>query len=447
MKSSLMSFRAASAVVLVLVSLCPLDASAQTSIGFADKDDLDALLAYRLPTWSYRTWFVDGGLDGGGADSARADETSMSNAFHFDLGSSFLWSRQSDRRDIVLEAAVDGDYDRRSDGRDELGSRRTQVSGRYELAGYYRHVWADDRPWVAVKGRVYRSYAESDRQQWGDGYDEEESNLQRRATNEGGAELGIGRIRDVTPLVRAQRVSERLAALGRPRLTSGQVRRVAEALATQYGYDAVYERPDRRFWRDALAPALEGQEPLTPFEMHYLMEVLRENVGARRQGWELAVTADYVETVSRVEHEESRWDTRSLGVRAAWARNLTLNHQLELGVTTDYGWRGAATYEDGVGRASLFARHLWAVADRCHLLTYLGVSGSYAEREPDLIARTVRTELRPTLNVYLEDQLRLYVGGLLYNTQNSAEPSGDRGRVWGWSYNVGLSYDLQRIWG
>jgi Tat protein secretion system quality control protein TatD with DNase activity len=71
-----------------------------------------------------------------------------------------------------------------------------------------------------------------------------------------GAGIGIGRSRDVTPLIRAQRLSERLEALGRPPLSAHQVQQVAQVLAREEGYRIVFDRPDRSFWRDVLEPML-----------------------------------------------------------------------------------------------------------------------------------------------------------------------------------------------
>jgi len=102
-----------------------------------------------------------------------------------------------------------------------------------------------------------------------------------------GPSVGWGRARDVTPLIRAQRLSERLIALDRPPLTSDQVQQIARVLATEQGYRTVFDRPERSFWRDVLEPMLDQENPLSPYEIFYLRDVLAEDIGPRREGVEL----------------------------------------------------------------------------------------------------------------------------------------------------------------
>ncbi|MFH1842241.1 MAG: hypothetical protein ABIF77_03470, partial [bacterium] len=63
-------------------------------IGFSNPDDLESLLAYRLPTWGYRIWDLGFDLGGGGEDDDR-----QSARFGLGLDSSYeLYGESEDRQ-------------------------------------------------------------------------------------------------------------------------------------------------------------------------------------------------------------------------------------------------------------------------------------------------------------------------------------------------------------
>ncbi|PSQ95578.1 MAG: hypothetical protein BRD55_10095 [Bacteroidetes bacterium SW_9_63_38] len=98
---------------------------------------------------------------------------------------------------------------------------------------------------------------------------------------------GIGRVRVVTPVVRALRIRGRLRAVGADAsMTDADVQAAARQLARRPGYEAVYDRPDKCFWRDLFSKIRAADGP-APFEAFYVADVLREPVGVRREGAEL----------------------------------------------------------------------------------------------------------------------------------------------------------------
>jgi len=61
--------------------------------------------------------------------------------------------------------------------------------------------------------------------------------------------IGVGRIRDVTPIFMALRMNERLKALGwEEGLPADRVQRIAQTIAKRNGYISVHDRSDKYFW-------------------------------------------------------------------------------------------------------------------------------------------------------------------------------------------------------
>jgi len=274
--------------VLLLGFLLPGLAAAQSTVGFSDPDELTALLEYRLPDWGWQTWDLAGQFSGAGSshrydgdadlesETARNDNDARLNT-RFDL-----W-RESERRDLRLGLELGGSWSRSYAGVDDEVSRDRSLSGYYSVSGEI-----DLRPsggaWsVAASALAMGDYRENRWEHRSEDSQDENVEIASGHGHLASLGIGLGRIRDVTPLVRAERLNERLVALGRPRLAPAAIQHVAEVLAREYGYRRVFDRPERRFWSDVLEPLIGG-EPLSVAEVFYLTDVMQENLGTRWQG-------------------------------------------------------------------------------------------------------------------------------------------------------------------
>lgn len=316
------------ALTAAVLCLC-LPALAQTSIGFEDPDDTATLLEYRLPDWGWRTWDATFDLGGAANESyAGDDDRDVNNRFSTRLGTRFEINRESERRDWRTNGTASGGYQRSHDGSTTAERSSRSLNSFLSLSGDLREYLGGGPFFVRVGGRLSHRYNESiTEQRRPEGIPE--SRRYGRAESLGArAGFGVGRVRDVTPLIRAQRLSERLVALGRPALTRDQVLAIASVLATEQGYRTVFERPDRSFWRDTLEPMLDPANPLSPYEIFYLRDVLSEDVGPRTQGAWIQVVANFDESRASSGGQESVSPRRSAGLVASWDHNLNLNHQL-----------------------------------------------------------------------------------------------------------------------
>ncbi len=391
-----------------------------SSFGFAEPSDVSALIAYRLPDWGYRT--VDLGLDlyssGGnyGVDDAQAQLSELA---------ALSWLRESERRSWRFAVSHTGRWNWREADTPQGESRSHALDGGLDAQGERRH-YLDERFSLlgqVTAGSTYRenSYRLNDQRLLSVG---------RQFAGSASLGLGWGRLRDVTPLLQARRISERLRALDRAPLGAAEERTLAEMLAARQGFNVVYDRPNRRFWQAALGPALAGSEPLTPFEVLYLADVERERLGTRTEGFRIDLTSRlryFSDTGSRPR------TTLGPQLALAWSHNPDLDHQY--GVTLDGGfdWWDQDSGLREAGTVGLAGRYLWVAADRVHWDNRVYSQFEYAKRRWSYlneIARSRYAGVESRCDFYVEDRLTLSPRLEVAYRHDEIDGDVDQGLIW-----------------
>jgi hypothetical protein len=411
------------------------------SYGFSNPDDVQSLYDYRLPDWTYRNWRLNLDLNGRGSKTRVSEGSHHDNDFRTQLSTIFRQDWENDLNNYYLAGSLLGTYSHLHDG--SLSGTRSQdyLRGLYGLdAGMDRYL--GQGPFF-VSGQLslngeYRE--ETNEYSPGDADSNDHKRLLRSSTR--GTELGfgMGRVRNVEPLIRAERMNERLQALGKPALDRQAVLRVARALAKQGGYGLVYSRPDRRFWEEVLEPVLVEAGSLSPYEMHYLAEALEEYVGNRNQGWSVRATYGFTEGRG---HDLGSGDIyqKELGptLQAHWSHNLSLEHQISLRASYSYQWSDSYGHETEFSLAGLELSHLWLLTDRHRLESALGAShNSRHENRMGVAQLNFRFFSR------LEDKLSLMTA-LEGGYQWTKDPMDREAMAWRWQYQLGLVYYLDKF--
>lgn len=429
-------------------------ATAQTSLGFADPKDTTNLLEYRLPDWGYRTWDLEFDLYGGGRDRYSGDrDQNLDNYFNTGLKSDFNLYRESELRTTNVYADILGTF-ARSQFASSTDARYTrQMEGTFSGGGILNEYLGGGPFSLDARGYFRLNYSESHHEDnYGQG-PQEYQYFGRSKSYRVGLGAGWGRVRDVTPLIRAQRLSERLTALGRSSLSPTQVQKIARVLATEQGYRFVFDRPGKSFWRDVLEPMLDPNHPLSPYEIFYLRDVMDENVGTRGQGTKLGVFYEYWDT----RRSSGNWDYRGISrwpyLNFLWVTNPTLNHQwtLQAGVSYYQSSGGDRRNENVKGQLNL--TYLWTIADRYRWDINLDFTSYYNddyESGSQAIRRSLDSRLGSTFLVFMENSLALRLSASVTNLQESNGESiwiEDPGynRIWRWSYGIGFEYYLDRV--
>ncbi|MCK9994746.1 MAG: hypothetical protein KAH56_00530, partial [Candidatus Krumholzibacteria bacterium] len=432
--------------VFVLLALLIQSCPAQTSIGFENPGDTTNLLEYRLPDWGYRTWDLGFALSGAGADDYYGDSNyNISNRFSTQLSSGLVLYRESETRTRSLFADVGGSYGRSHYGNETHERSGHNLDGDLAASGKWQEFLGEGPVSVLASGGVNWNYTESIQESQGLGQVDESRRFTRRHIYSMSLGAGLGRVRDVTPLIRAQRLSERLKALGRTVLTPYQIQQVASVLAQEQGYRSVFDRPSRSFWRDVLEPMLDQDNPLSPYEIFYLADVMSEDVGPRKQGTELQGRFFYHEYGSDDDFRSYGRISRGPAVFFLWTRNLNLDNQLSLRASARYATVGGQEYKEELVSGGMDLAHLWTIADRYRLDTSLNVAGYYNEQNFDAeraINRSIETTLHSIFRIFLEDSMALSAS-VLGSSRQSGHDSisyvyADRySRSWHWSYGIG----------
>jgi len=439
---------------LVLLALLTQSCPAQTSIGFENPGDTTNILEYRLPDWGYRTWDLGFALSGAGADGYFGDSNyNISNRFSTQLSSGLVLYRESESRTRSLFADVGGGYGRYHNGNATSETSGHNLDGDLGARGRWQEFLGEGPVSILASGGANWNYQESIQESQGLGQVDEIRRFTRRHVYSLSLGAGLGRVRDVTPLIRSQRLSERLEALGRTALTPYQIQQVARVLAQEQGYRSVFDRPNRSFWRDVLEPMLDQDNPLSPYEIFYLADVMNEDVGPRRQGTELQGRFIYNEYGS--DDFLGKWGQifRGPAVIFLWTRNLNLDNQLSLGASARYASVGGQDYKGEEVSGGMDLAHLWTIADRYRLDTSLNVAGYYNERNDDadrMINRSIQTTIHSMFRIFLEDSMALSASVFGSNRQSERDrvafvDTDQYSRTWNWSYGIGIEYYLDRI--
>jgi hypothetical protein len=422
----------------------PGTASAQTSIGFTHPDSMGALLSYRLPDWGYRTIHLNFGLLGNGYKNsgfpASLSETQASASQALNL----QWFRESEQRTWSLFGRQSGSWNWNQTSQEPEDAIASILQGTVSAGAYSRNY---------ISGNLFMFGSASANAQYREQRAQEDSNrdLSIRRDFSGALNLGagLGRMRDVTPVLQAERINERLQALGRPPVPLEDVLRLASVLAKRGGYDRVFDRPDRQLWRDVLEPLIARGETLSPFETYYLGDVFQEALGSRREG----VLVNASASLQRETENFANSYSTSFGVTywgpsvgMEWSHNLNLDHQLSASGNVNYYWLdfdNGAEGERGVAFVSL--AHQWVVADR--FLWSNGLSGNLtyneitAPAEVRTISRQKAARLLSVFSFYVEDRIRLAPSAEVNWTRQEFEETWREQMSWHLEFNI--VYDLE----
>ena len=205
--------------VLIAMIAPPASVLAQESIGFADPGDIQPLLDYRLPDWGYRNWELSGSLDASGDDDNPLDrQQSLSPRLRYGR------YHESERSVWRITGELSGGFDR-SDWSSQ--GVLQDMDGRLLASGWIDRYFRS--PWFYSLIAIINAYYDESRL-------DDMRSVDRSFSHYLSIGLGHGHQRNVVPLLRAKRISERLRALGRDPLSDREVERLAEVIAQQGGY-------------------------------------------------------------------------------------------------------------------------------------------------------------------------------------------------------------------
>ncbi|MBL7959471.1 hypothetical protein JNL27_04450 [bacterium] len=412
---------------LILLSLLTISAEAQ-SIGLPSNEP-KPLKDFRLPDWGYTSTKLTLDVTALGQNrksDGRSDYTSNQT---FTLTPFYSYFRESEQRKVTFDAYMNSRFlfsKSRYDNSDGDYRWTTKLnSNRWQL-----HLKNENRSFFS--GNYYRITPEfnynDDRDEYKNTY-EDYSTFPYRDKNKSTYDsryydaklslaFGIGRIRNVTPVVRALRLNERLKAFDKDlELDQSELEQAAVEFTRFPGYQNTYDRPDRFFWKSFP----EKLSTLTPFETHYLNDVFDEVVGLRLQGSEIDLGAR-ITRIDVLHKVKSEYDNATSKLKATFAgpelsARLYNNYSLkgQIGFTGQGNWDFRMNEKDynPIKNAVQFligAEHLYVISD--HVLwkinpSYLKVKVKSDNPFGDDTYTSSLMMLKSSLTYYIENRFNL----------------------------------------
>ena len=416
---------------------------AQETIGFTDPDEVYHLENYRLPTWGYDLLFLD--FDGAFSSVNQFNDTRNQNT-NGRLAPNYHYYRESEELIIDGRASLPLNLSRSSTKTAadiESSTREFDLLLSGAANGKY---YLDDL--LFATGQVEIDINTNRRTTDGDNQPEQ---FRRQADTRLalGVGAGYGRVRNVTPVIRALRFNERLNALNAGSLNDGQIQDLASVFAQRTGYTRVFDRPNRHFW-DAIsntAPNILGS--MSMYDAYYLSETLMESTGQRYEGWD-ATAQIFVDHQRFSEKRETDGNTTldsqesdaQLGLNLAgrFFHNLSLEQMVSVRANLGFGLYIPDNDEADNERlllAGFELGHLYNITDRILVQSALSTNIERIGSGDDSIRYRV-FRISSSVTYFVEDNVNVFAT-LSYRNDNEDFGNGDRSRS-DFGINVGLRY-------
>lgn len=459
------------AIIALFLLIAPVSITmAQQQTGFSDPDDIQQLLDYRLPDWGYSNFVLD--LYSRGDFSSRLNRRSEDEFERTGRDATFLFNpsyelyRESEDRILDFRGDLTIDYrgDQNEATLDNQSSKSKEWEGRAGFDVELQEYLSPNIYFLGAEDADFRYFSSSDEERLNGSLSQDEDRFQRIISSNTRVGIGIGRVRNVSPVIRALRLKERYGVLANGnQLDNGEVEEAADVFTRYDGYQQQYDRPEKHFWQ-AMDEASSGSfSDLQPFDMLYLTDVLDESIGQRLEGWELAGGGifNYSNSLNRFDtpfqtptFERSLSIGKNAGafVDGRWFKNLSLNHQIGFTVVAghtypldsdvQYKWDTTVRVE---------ANWLWNVTDRFLMNTRLINRYDATKQKADEYFDGGRSwvndsVLSSSFTYFIENRLAFNINArynLSYFGETASQEVFNR-RVRRLSFNAGVQYYFSR---
>jgi hypothetical protein len=152
------------------------------------------------------------------------------------------------------------------------------------------------------------------------------------------AGFGKGKVRDITPVIRALRFKKRYNSLGKSNLTDQEIENLAEVMATYSGYSYVYDRSSKKFWNAAFNTLGNKMVEMDGYETFFVTEALSEQVGSRLEGSDVNFNIQYtrVEENNDGKYYDYVYSYAGPVLQARVYSNLSTRYQISFDLEASY---------------------------------------------------------------------------------------------------------------
>lgn len=422
----------------------------QESIGFSDSENIEPLIEYRLPAWGYSNLFWDFSFRSNLEGVNRDDDSRKFNDISGILSPTYNRFYESEERVSTRFLTPSINYNRFNNpgfAENENLNRQFELGLRGALNDRF---YLDQRDIFLIRsfqGNFRQLHSKEFRNSDIDGTTTDMSRLQRNFSTTIGGGVGIGRLRNINPMIRALRLNERLNSLGSEQeMTLNDLRNASEQFTKVNGYNQVYDRPDKYFWGDMDSEISPNLMALNPFDLFYLTDVSSESIGQRLEGWEVVAQLDLNHSVNYLKTNDNIPDTESSqlnrttmlspNVMGVWYRNLDLKNQVGLTAQISYNTDIASGSNFSYYTLQTRAEWLHTITDRFLAQPYI----SYIRFMNDI--KNQNLSVGSSFNYYVENNLSIFTTiryTYIKNEINNFSESRNRFQL-----NAGVRYYMRR---
>ncbi|MGM0589037.1 MAG: hypothetical protein ACQETE_11510 [Bacteroidota bacterium] len=261
---------------------------AQTTVGISDSISVRALTDYRLPQWSSYNLIIDGSTNGEKLKGSQNTFTENSSNLAYRFAPQFNYMIESETWMFDGRASLSTSGNRYNDDQRDNSLKQSMTVAQILANGLY---YIDEKVNFGFDVNYnHEIIKDTDPYPYPNNISADKIKNTNLALSGG---IGYGKIRNVTPVIRALRFSERYRALGYSGLNSDQVQNVSEVFATYSGYNSIFDRPDKQFFSDLFDQTSVMKDGLSPYEVLFLSETIQEQIGTRKVGYRASLDIKY----------------------------------------------------------------------------------------------------------------------------------------------------------
>ncbi|OAN62990.1 hypothetical protein A8B79_01825 [Balneola sp. EhC07] len=461
---------------LLLISTIQL--SAQESIGYSDSTDFQYLIDYRLPDWGYSNFSISSaGFSSNGTYSFidqessnplnRAETDRANHNTNIGFAPRYELYRESELRTFSLDMISGISTNFSNSKQDNISGSNTNesegnfngqsIQSRVSLAHNY---YTSDNVFLITNLFADIRYRRDNAESEIDGIVVSEvTSIERSLNFTPTLGIGFGRIRNVTPIIRAIRFNERYKELESNSLSGNEIQNTADSFTRIQGYRRTTDRFQKYFWDD-INNGLNGKlDQIGAFDLFYLNDVFDENLGSRFEGYEAAVSVDYsyVNRLTKQDDHLNNTETRifslyrqaNLNFNIDWFKNIDLYNQLSIRTYNSLILPlEESDQEEWANQTDITAEWLWIFADRFTLDTNLQTRYSTRKLKQNTEDKfgVLSSVLRTNLFYFVENKIAINTGvSLAYNGSNREFLDLTvTDKRFQWSVNAGIKYYFDR---
>jgi len=327
--------------------------------------DISFIKQFRLSAWKYEGY----GFNIGGKGTNKyynSDEFRRSENYWINFSPNADFRIESEREISEVNFDLNGNftYNRSGDGNPTQINRWIELFPKLTMN---RKNYNSNTNYINLESQVNYDYSHGNYAYYGGWSNFKDETTTRLFQISNMVGFGLGKVRDVTPVVRALRVKQRFNSLGKGNLTDKQIGDLAKVMAKEPAYNYVYDRSRKKLWDNAFTAMGSGVDQLSVYETYMLAEAMNEDVGRRFEGSDINFNLQYTWNDVNMDGKYSDYVVAYGGpvIQARTYTNVSVGHQVGLELKGAY-YIPTSDIEmfDSILKASINHNQLATITDR-----------------------------------------------------------------------------------